>query len=48
MAFSSLTKGQLLSDVIVVDNSVMMRWLFNLEKSVERGIIVKDIGFTVL
>ena len=29
MAFSVLTKGQLLSNSIVVDNSVMMRWLFN-------------------
>lgn len=29
MVFSSLTKGQLLSDALVVDNSVMMRWLFN-------------------
>ena len=29
MPFSSLAKGQLLTDVIAVDNNVMMRWLFN-------------------
>ena len=29
MAFSVLTNGQLLSNALVVDNSVMMRWLFN-------------------
>lgn len=29
MAFSVLTNGQLLSDALVIDNSVMMRWLFN-------------------
>lgn len=29
MAFNTLAKGELLSDAIVVDNSVMMRWLFN-------------------
>ncbi len=29
MAFNTLVKGELLSDAIVVDNSVMMRWLFN-------------------
>ncbi|RUM93491.1 MAG: hypothetical protein DSZ28_08210 [Thiothrix sp.] len=28
MAFNSLAKDQVLSDAIVVDNSVMMRWLF--------------------
>ncbi len=28
MAFKSLTKNQLVSDAMVVDNSVMMRWLF--------------------
>lgn len=29
MAFSVLTNGQILSNALVVDNSVMMRWLFN-------------------
>lgn len=29
MVFNSLTKGRLSSDAIVVDNSVMTRWLFN-------------------
>lgn len=28
MAFNSLAKDQVLSDAIVVDNSVVMRWLF--------------------
>ena len=28
MAFSTLAKDRLLTDAIVVDNSVMMRWLF--------------------
>ncbi len=29
MSFSVITKGQVLANSIVVDNSVMMRWLFN-------------------
>lgn len=54
MAFKSLAKGERYDNALVVDNSVMMRWLFkdgsDSDQDYAQGVLqsIKDRGFTVL